>query len=122
MIAQTTKTYNLFLATETQEDRYSKRLLVSTVFEIIGRGRQGRVTSFTMNTTTTTEDEIQIALDYALKFLPKPSREEKVNLICSFSGSVDLPPGHAGITVEYISSIQNPALQPLKNYIRQNPM
>jgi hypothetical protein len=121
MIAQTTKTYSLFIATEAQQDRYNKRLLLSILIDN-GRGKQGRVTSFTMNTTTTTEDEIQIALDYALKLLPVPSREEKVNLIHSFSGSVNLPSGHAGITVEYISSIQNPALQPLKNYIRQNPM
>ncbi len=122
MIAQTTKIYNLFLATEPQSDRYSKRLLVSTLFEIIGRGKQGRVTSFTMNTTTTTEDEIQIALDYALKLLPVPSREEKVHLLHSFSGSIDLPPGHAKVQLQYISTVENPALQPLKNYIRHNPM
>jgi hypothetical protein len=121
MIAQTTKTYSLFLATETQLDRYSKRLLVSTLIDS-GRGKQGRVTSFTMNTTTTTEDEIQIALDYALKLLPVPSREEKVNLIHSFSGSIDLPPGHAKVQLRYVSTVENPALQPLKNYIRHNPM
>jgi hypothetical protein len=120
MIAQT-KTYNLFLATEPQSDRYSKRLLVSTLIDS-GRGKQGRVTSFTMNTTTTTEDEIQIALDYVLKFLPKPSREEKVNLVHSFSGSIQLPPGHAKVQLHHVPAVENPALQPLKNYIRQNPM
>jgi hypothetical protein len=121
MIAQTTKTYSLFIATEAQQDRYNKRLLVSTLIDN-GRGKQGRVTSFTMNTTTTTEDEIQIALDYALKLLPVPSREEKVHLLHSFSGSIDLPPGHAKVQLRYVSTVENPALQPLKNYIRHNPM
>lgn len=116
-----TKTYSLFLATETQLDRYSKRLVLSTLIDS-GRGKQGRVTSFTMNTTTTTEDEIQIALDYALKLLPVPSREEKVNLLHSFSGSIQLPPGHAKVQLRYVSTVENPALQPLKNYIRHNPM
>ncbi len=122
MLVQTTKIYNLFLATEPQSDRYSKRLLVSTLFEIIGRGRQGRVTSFTMNTTTTTEDEIQIALDYVLKLLPVPSREEKVNLLHSFSSSIDLAAGHSKVNLGYVSTVQNPATQLLKNYIRHNPM
>jgi hypothetical protein len=75
-----------------------------------------------MNTTTTTEDEIQIALDYVLKFLPKPSREEKVNLIHSFSGSINLPPGHAKVQLHHVPAVENPSLQPLKNYLRHNPM
>jgi hypothetical protein len=117
MLSQTTKTYSLFIATETQENHDNKRLLISTLIDN-GRGKQGRCTSFTMKTTTTTEDEIQIALDYALRYLPRPDRETAVNLYQTLSTSIKLPPGNAGITVEYISSIQNPATAPLKTYIR----
>ncbi len=116
-----TKTYSLFLATETQLDRYSKRLLISTVFET-GHGRQGRVMALPLRLDATLEDERNKAVHYVLGFAPVPNRDLQVNLVHSFSGSVDLPPGHAKVQLQYISTVQNPATAPLKHYIRQNPM
>ncbi len=121
MIAQTTKIYSLFLATETQLDRYSKRLLVSTVFDN-GRGRQGRCTVLPLRLDSTVADEINTAINYVLGFAPVPNRDLEVNLIHSYSGSVDLPLSHSKVTLGYATPVQNPAHQPLKNYIRQNPM
>jgi hypothetical protein len=116
-----TKTYSLFLATETQSDRYSKRLVVSTVFDN-GRGRQGRVMALPLRLDATLEEEVSKAVHYILQFAPVPNSDLEVNLIHSYSGSVDLPPGHSKVTLGYASPVQNPAQQPLKNYIRQYPM
>jgi hypothetical protein len=121
MIAQTTKTYNLFLATELQSDRYNRRLVVSTVHDS-GRGKQGRVTVLPLRLDATLEDEINKAIHYALQFAPVPNRDLQVNLIHSYSGSVDLPLSHAKVQLRYVSTVENLALQPLKNYIRHNPM
>jgi hypothetical protein len=121
MIAQTTKTYNLFLATELQSDRYNRRLVVSTIHDS-GRGKQGRVTVLPLRLDATLEDEINKAIHYALQFAPVPNRDLQVNFIHSYSGSVDLPLSHAKVQLRYVSTVENPALQPLKNYIRHNPM
>jgi hypothetical protein len=121
MIAQTTKTYNLFLATELQSDRYNRRLVVSTIHDS-GRGKQGRVTVLPLRLDATLEDEINKAIHYALQFAPVPNRDLQVNLIHSYSGSVDLPLSHAKVQLRYVSTVENLALQPLKNYIRHNPM
>jgi hypothetical protein len=121
MLAQTTKSFNIFLATELQSDRYTRRLVVSTIFDN-GRGKQGRCTVLPLRLDATLEDERNKAVHYVLGFTPVPSREEKVNLIHSFSGSVDLPPGHSKVNLGYVSTVQNPATQLLKNYIRHNPM
>jgi hypothetical protein len=121
MIAQTTKTYNLFLATELQSDRYNRRLVVSTIHDS-GRSKQGRVTVLPLRLDATLEDERNKAIHYALQFAPVPNRDLQVNLVHSFSGTVDLPLSHAKVQLQYISTVENPALQPLKNYIRQNPM
>jgi hypothetical protein len=121
MLAQTTKTYNLFLATELQSDRYTRRLVVSTVFDN-GRGRQGRVTVLPLRLDATLEDDVNKAIHYALQFAPVPNRDLQVNLIHSYSGSFTLPPGHAKVQLQYVAQIQNPATQNLKHFIRQNPM
>jgi hypothetical protein len=121
MIAQTTKTISLFLATELFADRYTRRLVVSTIHDS-GRGKQGRVTVLPLRLDATLEDEINKAIHYVLGFAPVPSRDLEVNLIHSFSGSISLPPGHASVNLGYVSPIQNPATAPLKHYIRQNPM
>jgi hypothetical protein len=123
MISQTidTKTYNLFLATEVQTTRYDKRLLISTVFDA-GHGRNSRCLVLPLRADSTVEDEIQTAIHFVLKFMPVPNRELVVNLYHGYSGSVDLPLSHSKVTLGYVSPIQNPATQPLKNYIRQNPM
>jgi hypothetical protein len=70
----------------------------------------------------TLEDEVDKAINYVLGFTPVPNRELSVNLIHSYSGSVDLPLSHSGVQLHYVSPIQNPATQNLKHYIRQNPM
>jgi hypothetical protein len=116
-----TKAYSLFLATEVQEDRYSKRLLLSILIDN-GRGRQGRCLVLPLRLDCTTADEISKAINYILEFAPVPDRDLQVNLIHSYPGSVDLPPGHSKVTLGYASAIQNPATAPLKHYIRQNPM
>jgi hypothetical protein len=116
-----TKTYSLFLATETQSDRYSKRLVVSTVFDN-GRGRQGRVVALPLRLDTTLEEEISKAVHYILQSAPVPNSDLEVVLVHSFPGSVDLPPGHSKVNLGYAAPVQNPAHQPLKNYIRQYPM
>ncbi len=121
MIAQTTKTYNLFLATELQSDRYNRRLVVSTIHDS-GRSKQGRVTVLPLRLDATLEDERNKAIHYALQFAPVPSRDLEVSLIHSYSGSVDLPLSHAKVQLHYVSTVQNPATAPLKHYIRQNPM
>jgi hypothetical protein len=121
MLAQTTKSYNIFLASEAFADRYSRKLVVSTVFDS-GHGRQGRCTVLPLRQDANREDEIAKAINYVLQFAPVPNRELAVNLVHSFSGSIDLPPGHATVQLQYVSTIQNPATAPLKNYVRQNPM
>jgi hypothetical protein len=123
MISQTidTKTYNLFLATQAQTTRYDKRLIISIVFDA-GHGRQGRCVALPLHVNATAEDEIQTAIHFVLRFMPTPNRDLVVNLYHGYSGSVDLPLSHSKVTLGYVSPIQNPATQPLKNYIRQNPM
>jgi hypothetical protein len=121
MLAQTTKSYNIFLASEAFADRYSRKLVVSTVFDN-GRGRQGRCTVLPLRIDCTSADEVDKAIHYVLGFTPVPNRELTVNLVHSFSGSVDLPPGHATVQLQYVSTVQNPATAPLRNYVRQNPM
>ncbi len=117
MLAQTTKSFNIFLATETQQNHDNRRLLVSTIFDT-GRGRQARCVVLPLRLDCTTADEMNKAINYVLGFTPVPQRDLEVNLIHSFSGSVDLPPGHAKVQLQYISTVQNPALQPLKNFAR----
>jgi hypothetical protein len=117
MITQTTKTYSLFLATETQENHDNRRLLVSTMVDN-GRGRQGRCLVLPLRLDSTVADEISKAVHYVLGFAPVPNRDLEVNLIHSYSGTVDLPPGHSKVNLDYVSSVQNPATQPLKHYIR----
>jgi hypothetical protein len=117
-----TKTYSLFLATETQLDRYSKRLLVSILIDSGRGGRQGRVMALPLSLDATLEDEINKSINYVLGFAPVPSRDLEVNLVHSYSGSIDLPPGHSKVNLVQVTPIQNPATQPLKQYIRQNPM
>jgi hypothetical protein len=58
------------------------------------------------------------AINYVLGFTPVPQRDLEVNLIHSYPGSVDLPPGHAKVQLQYVRTVQNPALQPLKNFVR----
>jgi hypothetical protein len=121
MIAQTTKTYNLFLATELQSDRYNRRLVVSTIFDN-GRGRQGRCTVLPLRLDATLEDERNKAVHYVLGFAPVPNRDLEVNLIHSYPGTIDLPLSHSKVKLQYLAQIQNPATQNLKQFIRQNPM
>jgi hypothetical protein len=119
MISQTidTKAYNIFLATETQENHDNRRLLVSTVFDN-GRSKQGRCLVLPLRLDSTVADEISKAVHYVLSFAPVPSRELAVNLIHSYPGSVELPLSHSGVTLSYVLPVQNPALQPLQHYIR----
>jgi hypothetical protein len=117
MLAQTTKSFNIFLATETQQNHDNRRLLVSTIFDS-GRGRQARCVVLPLYQDATLEDEINKAVHYVLGFTPVPQRDLQVNLICSFSGSIDLPPGHGSVNLGYVSAVQNPATQPLKNFAR----
>jgi hypothetical protein len=121
MIAQTTKTYNLFLATELFADRYNRRLVVSTVHDS-GRSKQGRCTVLPLRLDATLEDDRNKAVHYALQLAPVPNRDLQVNLVHSFSGTVDLPLSHAKVQLRYVSTVENLALQPLKHFIRQNPM
>jgi hypothetical protein len=121
MIAQTTKIYNLFLATELQSDRYNRRLVVSTIHDS-GRSKQGRVTVLPLRLDATLEDDVNKAIHYALQFAPVPNRDLQVNLIHSYPGSVDLPLSHSKVKLQYLAQIQNPATQNLKQFIRQNPM
>jgi hypothetical protein len=121
MIIQTTRIYNLFLATELFADRYNRKLVVSTVHDS-GRGKQGRCTVLPLRLDATLEDDVNKAIHYALQFAPVPNRDLQVNLIHSYSGSVDLPLSHSGVQLHYVAQIQNPATAPLKHYIRQNPM
>jgi hypothetical protein len=111
------KNYNIFLATETQQNHDNRRLLVSTIFDS-GRGRQARCVVLPLRQDATLEDEINKAVHYVLGFTLVPNRDLEVNLIHSFSGRLTLPPGHAKVQLQYISTIQNPATQPLKNYSR----
>jgi hypothetical protein len=121
MIAQTTTSFNIFLATELFTDRYTRRLVVSTVHDS-GRSKQGRVTVLPLRLDATLEDERNTAINYVLGFAPVPTRELAVNLIHSYPGSVDLPLSHAKVKLQYLAQNQNPAIQNLKHYIRQNPM
>jgi hypothetical protein len=121
MLVQTTKIYNLFLATELQSDRYNRRLVVSTIHDS-GRSKQGRCTVLPLRLDATLEEERNKAIHYALQFAPVPNRELSVNLIHSYPGSVNLPLSHSKVKLQYISTVENLALQPLKNYIRHNPM
>jgi hypothetical protein len=121
MVTQSIKSYNIFLATETQENYDNRRLLVATLIDN-GRGRQARCVVLPLRQDATLEDEINKAVHYVLGFTPVPNRELSVNFIHSYSGSVDLPLSHSKVKLQYISTVQNPALQPLKNYIRHNPM
>jgi hypothetical protein len=116
-----TKTYTLFLATETQFDRYSKRLVVSTVFDN-GRGRQGRVMALPLRLDATLEEEISKAVHYILQFTPVPNSDLEVNLVHSYPGSVDVPLSHAKVRLHYVSPVQNSATSALKQYLRQHPM
>jgi hypothetical protein len=121
MLAQTTKSFNIFLATETQQNHDNRRLLVATIFDS-GRGRQARCVVLPLRQDATLEDERNKAIHYTLQFAPVPNRDLQVNFIHSYSGSVDLPLSHAKVQLRYVSTVENPALQPLKNYIRHNPM
>jgi hypothetical protein len=118
MLAQTTKTYNIFLATETQQNHDNRRLLLSILIDSGRGGRQGRCLVLPLRQDATLEDEVNKAINYVLGFTPAPQRDVEVNLIHSFSGSIHLPPGHAKVQLQYISTVQNPATQPLKNYSR----
>jgi hypothetical protein len=111
------KNYNIFLATSTQENHNNRRLLLSILIDN-GRGRQGRCTVLPLRLDSTVADEISKAINYVLGFAPVPNRELAVNLLHSYSGSIDLPPGHSKVTLGYVSPVQNPALQPLKNFVR----
>jgi hypothetical protein len=113
----TTKTYNLFLATQAQATRYDKRLLLSTVFDA-GQGRQGRCLVLPLRADSTVEDEIQTAIHFVLRFMPVPNRDLVVNLYHGYSGSIDLPLSHTKVILSYVSPIQNPATQPLKHFSR----
>jgi hypothetical protein len=115
------KNYNIFLATETQESHSNRRLLVSTLFDN-GRGKQGRCTVLPLRIEATSELEVNTAIHYVLQFTPVPNRDLQVNLIHSYSGTVDLPLSHAKVQLQYVAQIQNPATQNLKHFIRQNPM
>jgi hypothetical protein len=117
MITQTTTTYNIFLATSTQENHDNRRLLVSTMFDN-GRSKQGRCTVLPLRLDATLEDEINKAVHYVLGFTPVPNRDLLVSLIHSYPGSVDLPLSHSAVTATHIPLVQNPAFQPLKNFIR----
>jgi hypothetical protein len=117
MVAQSIKSFNIFLATETQQNHSDRRLLVSTIVDN-GRGRQARCVVLPLRQDATLEDEINKAVHYVLGFTPVPQRDLEVNLIHSYPGTVDLPPGHAKVQLQYISTVQNPATQPLKNYSR----
>jgi hypothetical protein len=112
-----TKTYSLFLATETQENHNNRRLLVSILIDS-GHSRQGRCLVLPLRLDSTVADEISKAVHYVLGFAPVPNRDLEVNLIHSYSGTVDLPTGHSKVNLDYVSSIQNPATAPLKNFIR----
>jgi hypothetical protein len=115
------KNYNIFLATSTQENHNNRRLLLSILIDN-GRGRQGRCTVLPLRLDSTVADEISKAINYVLGFAPVPNLELAVNLLHSYSGSIDLPPGHSKVNLGYVSPIQNPATQPLQHYVRQNPM
>jgi hypothetical protein len=121
MLAQTTKSYNIFLASEAFADRYSRKLVVATLIDD-GRGRQGRCTVLPLRLDATLEDEIAKAVHYTVQFIPVPNRELSVNLIHSYPGSLAVPLSHAGMQLHYVSTVQNLALQPLRTYIRNNPM
>jgi hypothetical protein len=122
MIAQTTKSYSLFLATETQENHSDRRLLLSILIDSGRGGRQGRCTILPLRQDATLEDEVNKAIHYILQFAPAPSRDLQVNLVHSYPGSVDLPLSHAKVQLHYVSTVENPAIQNLKHFIRQNPM
>jgi hypothetical protein len=113
------KNYNIFL--ELQSDRYTRRLVVSTVHDS-GRGKQGRCTVLPLRLDATLEDDVNKAINYVLGFTPVPQRDLEVNLIHSYPGRLRLPPGHAKVQLHYVAQIQNPATQNLKHFIRQNPM
>jgi hypothetical protein len=117
MVTQSIKTYNIFLATETQQNHDNRRLLVATLIDN-GRGRQARCVVLPLRQDATLEDEINKAVHYVLGFTPVPNRELSVNFIHSYPGSVNLPLSHSKVKLQYISTVQNPALQPLKNYSR----
>jgi hypothetical protein len=117
MLAQTTKSFNIFLATETQQNHDNRRLLVSTIVDN-GRGKQGRCLVLPLRQDATLEDEVNKAVHYVLQFTPAPQRDLEVNLIHSFSGSIHLPPGHTSVNLVQVSPAQNLATQPLKNYSR----
>jgi hypothetical protein len=114
------KNYNIFLATETQENHSNRRLLVSTLVDN-GRGKDGRCTALSLRLDATLEDEINTAINYVLQFAPVPNRELVINLVHSYSGSIDLPAGHASVNLVQVSPVQNPAQQPLKNFVRNLP-
>jgi hypothetical protein len=117
MVPQPTKSFNIFLATETQQNHDNRRLLVSTIFDS-GRGKQARCVVLPLRQDATLEDEINKAVHYVLGFTPVPNRELSVNLIHSYPGSVSAPLSHSKVKLQYISTVQNPALQPLKNFAR----
>jgi hypothetical protein len=122
MLAQTTKSFNIFLATETQQNHDNRRLLVSTIVDN-GRGRQARCVVLPLRQDATLEDEINKAVHYVLGFTPVPNRELSVNLIHSYRASVSAPLSHSKVQLQYVSTVQNPALQPLKNFARNlSPM
>ncbi len=117
MVTQSIKTYNIFLATETQENYDNRRLLLSTIVDN-GRGKQGRCLVLPLRQDATLEDEVNKAINYVLGFTPAPQRDLEVNLIHNFSGSIHLPPGHTSVNLVQVSPAQNLATQPLKNYSR----
>jgi hypothetical protein len=121
MLAQTTKSFNIFLATETQQNHDNRRLLLSILIDSGRGGRQGRCLVLPLYQDATLEDEMDKAINYVLGFTPVPQRDLEVNLIHNFSGSLHLPPGHTSVNLVQVSPVQNPALQPLKNFIRNLP-
>ncbi len=121
MLAQTTKSYNIFLASELQSDRYNRRLVVSTLIDD-GRGKQGRCTVLPLRLDATLEDEISKAVGYTVQLAPIPNSSLQVNLIHSYPGSLAVPLSHSKVKLHYLTQAQNPAIPNLKHYIRQNPM
>ncbi len=115
-----TKNFKIFLATETRETRFDRRMFICLVFD---NGRQKHLrTVIPLRLNSTVEDEIKTAVDYALKYAPDPDDETKVQLLSSLSStSIDLP-ADSGITAVYIPSIDNPAVSVLKDFVRNSPV
>ncbi len=118
MIAQSTdtKTYKIFLATETLEIHYDKKLFVCLIFDD-GLRPTHLKSVLPLRLNSTVDDENQAAVDYALRYAPEPTDETKVQLLSDLRGIAT--PANSGITPVYIPSYQNPAVPLLKAFRKE---